>query len=93
MITQRIAAVFLAVLLAAGAGGTAPALAQGASQSPPSPNASNNAPQSPNSMPSRARTLPPGTTGTQRTGTIGTTRTQPAPVRPSSDPATQPASR
>ncbi len=33
-------------------------------------------PQPPNSLPSGARTLPPGTTGMQQMGTVGTTRMQ-----------------
>jgi len=56
-----------------------PLLAQGATQSPPSPNASSSAPQAPDSVPPGARTLPPGTTGIQQMGTVGTTRVQPAP--------------
>jgi len=93
MNTQRIATFSLAVLLAAGATGTAPSLAQGASQSPPSPNSANNMPQSPNSEPPGARTLAPGTTGTGRTGTVGTYRTQRGPVKPSSGRAAQLAPR
>ncbi len=92
MNTQRIAAFSLAVLLAAGAG-AAPSFAQGASQSPPSPNSANNMPQSPNSMPLGARTLAPGTTGTGRTGTVGTYQTQRGPVKPSSGRAAQLAPR
>jgi hypothetical protein len=69
----------VAVLLS----GTASSFAQGATQSPASPNSSNNLPQSPDSVPSGARTLPPGTTGTQQMGTIGTTRVQPEPATPS----------
>lgn len=69
----------VAVLLS----GTASSFAQGATQSPPSPNSGNNLPQSPNSVPLGARTLPPGTTGTERMGTIGTTRVQPEPATPS----------
>lgn len=93
MNVKRIASMSLAALLAVGAAGTAPAFAQGATQSPPSPNSSGNVPQSPNSVPPGARTLPPGTTGTGRTGTVGTVRTQPAPAGPSSRPAPQSAPR
>lgn len=69
----------VAVLLS----GTASSFAQGATQSPPSPNSGNNLPQSPNSVPLGARTLPPATTGIERMGTIGTTRGQPEPATPS----------
>ncbi len=90
MTMHRIATFSLAVLLAAA--GAAPSFAQGASQSPPSPNSANNMPQSPNSEPPGARTLAPGATGTGRTGTVGTYRTQPAPAQHSGT-ATRPASR
>jgi hypothetical protein len=52
---------------------SAPAYSQGATQSPPSPNASNNMPQSPNSVPPGARTMPSNTTGIGRMGSITTT--------------------
>ena len=57
---------FLAVAL--------PAFSQGATQSPPSPNSSNNLPQSPNSVPPGARTMPRNTTGIERMGTISRTQ-------------------
>ena len=50
-----------------------PAFSQGATMSPPAPNSGVNMPQSPNSVPEGARTMAPGTTGTQRMGTVGTT--------------------
>ena len=52
---------------------TSPAFPQGATMSPPSPNAATSQPEPPNSLPQGARTLPPGTTGLQREGTISTT--------------------
>ena len=68
--------------------GAAPSFAQGVSQSPPSPNAAESSPQPPNSLPKGARTLPAGTTGIQRMGTVttraasGATATNQAPVQP-----------
>jgi len=59
--------------------GAAPSMAQGVTQSPPSPNSGQSMPEPPNSLPEGARTLAPGTTGMQRMGTIGTTRVQPDP--------------
>ena len=50
-----------------------PAFSQGASQSPPSPNAGNNEPQSGNSLPPGARTMPRGTTGVGQMGAVTTT--------------------
>lgn len=71
----------LAILLAAGIPafvlGAAPSAAQGVTQSPPAPNESQGMPQPPNSLPSGARTLAPGSTGLQRMGTVATTRMQP----------------
>ena len=71
----------LAVLLAAGIPAfilsAAPSAAQGVTQSPPAPNESQSMPQPPNSLPSGARTLAPGSTGMQQMGTVGTTRVQP----------------
>ena len=55
------------------------ALAQGSSQTPPSPNSSNNDPAPPGSLPQGARTLPPGSTGTQEEGSVKTTRIPQAP--------------
>lgn len=57
--------------------GAAPSMAQGVTQSPPSPNAGQSMPEPPNSLPEGARTLAPGTTGMQRMGTVATTRVQP----------------
>ncbi len=57
--------------------GAVPSFAQGVSQTPPAPNESQGMPQPPNSLPSGARTLPPGTTGIQQMGTVGSTRVQP----------------
>ncbi len=91
MTMQRIATFSFVLLLAAA--GAPPSFAQGASQSPPSPNSANNMPQSPNSEPPGARTLAPGTTGTGRTGTVGTFRTQRAPARQYSAPVARPALR
>ncbi len=54
-------------------GFVSPALSQGTTMSPPSPNAGVNMPQSPNSEPPGARTMAPGTTGMQQMGTVGTT--------------------
>ena len=54
---------------------TTPAFPQGATMSPPSPNASNSEPEPPNSTPSGSRTLPSDTTEMQRAGTINTTTT------------------
>ncbi len=71
----------LTILLAAGIPafvlGAPPSAAQGVTQTPPAPNESQGMPQPPNSLPSGARTLPPGSTGLQRMGTVGTTRVQP----------------
>jgi hypothetical protein len=50
-----------------------PALSQGSTQTPPSPNAAVSGPTSPNSVPPGARTLPPGTTGVGREGTVSRT--------------------
>ena len=71
---------------------TAPAFSQGAMMSPPSPNAANNQPQSPNSVPPGARTLPPNTTGIAREGAIETTRFGDATgaARDAARPATNP---
>ncbi len=55
----------------------APAFAQGVYETPPAPNSSQSMPQPPNSAPLGARTLAAGSTGQERIGTIGTTRTQP----------------
>lgn len=81
MTKHRLASVSAAVLALVIAG-TAPAFAQGAFQSPPSPNAANSMPQAVDSAPPGARTLPPGTTGTQRTGTLATTQVLPATRHP-----------
>ena len=71
----------LAILLAAGVPafilGTGPSAAQGVTQNPPAQNESQSMPQPPNSLPSGARTLAPGSTGLQQIGTVGTTRVQP----------------
>ncbi len=60
--------------------GAAPSMAQGVTQSPPSPNSGQSMPEPPNSLPEGARTLAPGTTGMQRMGTVATTRVQPNPA-------------
>jgi hypothetical protein len=52
----------------------APAFSQGSTMSPPSPNAGNTMPQSPDSVPQGARTMPRGTTGMEQMGTVGRTR-------------------
>lgn len=52
----------------------APAFSQGSTMSPPSPNAGNVMPQSPDSVPQGARTMPRGTTGTEQMGTVEHTR-------------------
>lgn len=59
--------------------GAAPSMAQGVYETPPAPNSSQSMPQPPDSAPPGARTLAPGSTGTQRMGTVGTTRVQPEP--------------
>ena len=55
----------------------APSFAQGVYETPPAPNSSQSMPQPPNSAPPGARTLAAGSTGQERIGTVGTTRTQP----------------
>ena len=57
--------------------GAAPSMAQGVYETPPAPNSSQSMPQPPDSAPPGARTLVPGSTGTQQIGTVGTTRVQP----------------
>ena len=59
--------------------GVAPSTAQGVYQTPPAPNSANSMPQPPDSAPPGARTLAPGSTSTQRMGTVATTRVQPEP--------------
>lgn len=60
--------------------GTAPSFAQGVYETPPAPNSSQSMPQPPDSAPPGARTLAPGSTGTQQMGTVGTTRVEPEPA-------------
>ena len=69
---------------------TVPAYAQGAYESPPSPNSNQSMPESPNSAPPTARTLPRGSTGIEQMGTIATTRVQPAPQAPAPRTPAQP---
>jgi hypothetical protein len=59
----------------------APAYAQGATQSPSSPNSGTSMPEPPNSVPSGARTLPSGTTGLAREGNITTMRYSGTPAQ------------
>ncbi len=66
--------VLLASSLLLPLGFAAPAFSQGATMSPPSPNASTSMPQSPNSVPQGARTMPRGTTGIERMGDVSQTR-------------------
>jgi len=71
-LTTRCAFAVLALALSA-----APSFAQGATQSPPSPNSGQSMPEPPNSLPPGARTLRPGSTGQEKIGTIARTRVQP----------------
>ena len=59
---------------------TAPSFAQGVFETPPAPNSSQSMPQPPDSAPLSARTLPPGSTGMEQVGTVGTAHLQPAPA-------------
>ncbi len=70
--------------------GTAPSFAQGVFETPPAPNSSESMPQPPDSAPPGARTLAPGSTGTQQMGTVGTTRVQPEPAASTAPAAPSP---
>lgn len=50
-------------------------------------------PQPPNSEPPTMRTLPPGTTGMQRMGTVGVTRVPPKPSRTLAPGSVQPTAK
>ena len=67
--------------------GVAPSLAQGVYATPPSPNSAQSMPQPPDSAPPGARTLAPGSTGTQQIGTIGTAQPEPKTDTASQAPA------
>lgn len=86
-----IALTALALLVAAGA--VSPSFAQGVNMSPPAPRSSESMPQPPNSEPPTMRTLPPGTTGMQRMGTVGVTRVPPKPSRTLAPGSVQPTAK
>lgn len=67
--------------------GVAPSMAQGVYETPPAPNSSQSMPQPPDSAPPGARTLAPGSTGTEQIGTVGTTRVQPDSEAPTASQA------